>query len=149
MNNPLFIVNVEAAIFKKDQWLMGKRSEDEDHAVGSLAFIGGKVENFDNVDDVLKETLTRETLEEAGVEIHILQYVKSSLFITNGIDVIDIVFLCVYTGGKPGAKQPKEISSVFWMTFDEIMKSNKVEIWTKNSLKIAEQMRLQRHCSSL
>ncbi|MDM5336317.1 hypothetical protein QUF84_03595 [Fictibacillus enclensis] len=38
----MFVVNVEAAVYKDDQWLIIERSLKEDHAGGSLAFVGGR-----------------------------------------------------------------------------------------------------------
>ena len=40
----MFIVNVEGAIYKNDQWLLIRRSEKEEHAGGLLSLVGGKVE---------------------------------------------------------------------------------------------------------
>ncbi len=44
MNSVLYIINVEAAIYKNDKWLIIKRSEKEKHAAGLLSMVGGKVE---------------------------------------------------------------------------------------------------------
>ena len=80
MNTPLYIVNIEAAIFKHDKWLLGQRSTREEHAAGSLALIGGKVESAGNEDRILEETLRREIMEEVGVTVHdTMHYVKSDV----------------------------------------------------------------------
>ena len=44
MNPHRFIVNVEAAIIKGDQYLMITRSKQESHAGGTLSMVGGKVD---------------------------------------------------------------------------------------------------------
>lgn len=145
MDKKLYVVNVEAAIFKQDKWLIGERSETEDHAPGFFSMIGGKVENATNDNNILEETLKREVLEEVGVHIHDeIRYVKSSSFIADfGKHVIDIVFLCRHKEGEPIVCEPDELSSVCWMTIEEILVHKKVDVYTKESFKIAEKMRLK------
>lgn len=146
MNNHFYIVNIEAAIFKQDKWLMAERSAIEEHAAGTLAMVGGKVEDVEVMNNVLEETLKREIVEEVGISIHDdIQYVKSSAFVTeDGKPVIDIVFLCRHKEGEPAALDPKELSAVEWLTYEEIENHANIQSWTKESLKIAEQMRLSR-----
>ena len=97
MNAKLYVVNVEAAIYKDDKWLMGKRSETEDHAPGELALIGGKIETTGIENHILEKALTREVMEE--------------------------------------------LTSVDWVTLDEILSDEKVPIYTKESLRMAEAIR--------
>jgi len=146
MNNNFYIVNIEAAIFKQDKWLMAERSAMEEHAAGTLAMVGGKVEGVEMMKHVLEETLKREIMEEVGISVHDdMQYVKSSAFVTeDGKPVIDIVFLCHHKEGEPAALDPKELSAVEWLTYGEIENHQNIQSWTKESLKIAEQMRLRR-----
>ncbi len=143
-NTNLYAVNVEAAIFKDDKWLLGKRSEKEEHAAGVLSLIGGKVENARNDNNILEKTLKREIMEEVGVEIYDdVHYIKSSSFMADfGVCVVDIVFLCRYKAGVPRVLEPEELSSVIWLTIDEIVADNNIPEYTKESLKIAECMRL-------
>ena len=143
--NHQYVVNVEAAIFKQNKWLMGKRSEKENHAPGIFSMIGGKVENALNDNNILEKTLRREILEEVGVDIYDdIHYVKSSSFIADfGSHVIDIVFLCRYKSGEPQVMEPEELSSVAWMTIDEILTDKNIPEYTKESLSIAEHMRLK------
>lgn len=144
-NINLYVVNVEAAIFKQDMWLLGKRSENEDHAPGILSMIGGKVENARHDKNILEETLRREVMEEVGIRLddH-MHYVKSGSFITDfGAHVVGIVMLCRYKDGEPRVMEPDELSMVTWMRIDEIMADAKIPMHTKESLKIAEQMRLK------
>lgn len=65
----MFIVNVEGAIYKDNKWLIGKRSEKEDHAANTLSLIGGKVEQEGNTDTILETTLRREITEEVGISV--------------------------------------------------------------------------------
>jgi 8-oxo-dGTP diphosphatase len=145
MRANLYVVNVEAAILSDGKWLLAKRSETEEHAPGVLSLIGGKVESdiFDN--NILEKTLKREVLEEVGIEIHdAMSYVKSCLFIANdGQLVLDIVFLCYYKFGEAAVLQPDELSSVIWMTLEDVMADQKIPSWTKESLKLADALRLK------
>lgn len=139
MDTKKYIVNVEAAIKKGDNWLLVKRSDAEEHAAGAISLVGGKVEGTDITNNTLEETLRREILEEVGVEVHKeMMYVKSSLFITdNGEAVVDVVFLCEHKSGEPAALQPEEIAEVMWMNEANISESDNIAEWTKESIKIA------------
>lgn len=143
MNNPFYIVNVEAAIYHQDKWLIATRSTQEEHAGGTLALIGGKVETSTIENDVLEKTVKREVLEEVGIEIHDeMHYVKSSFFTTqDGKPVIDIVFLCKYKHGEAKVMDPNELSSVHWMTFEEIINNPLIPSWTKDSIEKANQVK--------
>src|SRR5215831_12960100 len=105
MSDETYVVNVEAAIFHGEKWLMILRSDDEEHAAGTLSFVGGKVERADVADNILEETLRREIAEEVGVTVaEAMRFVESKSFIAdNGRPVIDIVFLCRYKSGEPRA----------------------------------------------
>ena len=139
MSDETYVVNVEAAIFHGDTWLMILRSADEAHAAGTLSFVGGKVERAGVADNILEETLRREIAEEVGVTVaKTMQYVESKSFIADdGLPVIDIVFLCHYESGEPRALDPAEVASVEWMTFDEVMAHPKTPVWTTQSLRLA------------
>lgn len=79
MDSPLYIVNVEAAIYHNDEWLIAKRSTKEAHAGGTLALIGGKVETTKIENDALEKAARREILEEVGIEVSDeMHYVKSN-----------------------------------------------------------------------
>src|SRR5690625_7862961 len=92
----MFIVNVEAAIFKDDYWLIIERSKEEEHAAGLLSLVGGKVEKEGNTSDILERTIKREIFEEVDVTVKdYITYVHSKSIVsdTGGKDV-DMVFLC-------------------------------------------------------
>jgi 8-oxo-dGTP pyrophosphatase MutT (NUDIX family) len=139
MSDELYVVNVEAAIFRDDRWLMILRSAEEAHAAGTLSFVGGKVERAGIADNILEETLRREITEEVGVTVaDKIRYVESKSFIADdGLPVIDIVFLCRYESGEPRALDPAEVASVEWITFDAIMAHPKTPVWIKQSLRLA------------
>ncbi len=144
MDSLFYIVNVEAAIYHDDKWLIITRSQKEKHAGGTLALVGGKVETQDIGNDILEKTLKREILEEVGIEIYDdMQYVKSSFFITQeGQPVVDIVFLCKYKQGEPRALIPDELSAVEWMSTHDILKNGAVPVWTKDSIEKSQKLKL-------
>jgi 8-oxo-dGTP diphosphatase len=145
MENLSYIVNVEAAIYKNDKWLIIKRSEKEEHAPGLLAMVGGKVETKTAEYNVLEDTLIREIMEEAGIQISkTLHYVESKSFISDiGQVVIDIVFLCKYESGEPKCISADEVSEIYWMVSTEILENKSAPIWLKESIEKVEKIRLE------
>ena len=60
-----YIINVQGAIYRDNQYLISKRSEHEDFMPGIIGLAGGKIEATDEqADDVLLATLAREIHEE-------------------------------------------------------------------------------------
>jgi 8-oxo-dGTP pyrophosphatase MutT (NUDIX family) len=139
MSDETYVVNVEAAIFHGEAWLMILRSAEEAHAAGALSFVGGKVERAGIVDNILEETLRREIAEEVGVTVaDKIHYVESKSFIADdGLPVVDIVYLCHYVAGEPRALDPAEVANVEWMPFDAIMAHPRTPVWIKQSLRLA------------
>ncbi len=138
----MFIVNVEGAIYKGDKWLIGKRSEKEEHAGGALSLIGGKVEHKEAGLDILEKTVQREILEEVNVQVETPEYLLSTSFITDtGIPVVNVVYLCKYKSGKAVAKDPDEVTAVCWMTTEEILNEPTAPDFLKNYIKQADKKR--------
>lgn len=139
----MFIVNVEAAVFKEDKWLIIERSMQEEHGGGLLSLVGGTVENEGNSKNLLERTLKRELFEEVGVKVKDqLEFVRNTSFrLENGSEVIDIVFLTEFDQGEPFAKSPDEVDAVYWMTTDEIINHPNAPIWLKESIKESETFR--------
>jgi len=136
----MFIVNVEAAIFKEDRWLIIERSIKEEHAGGLHSLVGGKVEIEGNSEDILDRTVKREIYEEVGINIKDnLEYIHSTTFVTDlNEHVVDIVFLCEYDSGEAYTKSPNEVENVYWMNSNEIMSHSKSPIYLKESIRRAE-----------
>lgn len=136
----MFIVVVEAAIFKNDHWLIIERSKKEEHAGGLLSLVGGKVESEGNASYILEKTVKREIFEEVGIQVKDpLQYVHSTSFISDsGENVVGIVFLCKYDAGTAFPKSPDEVEMVKWMTSQEIFSHPKAPVYLKESIKLAE-----------
>ncbi|MFB0845244.1 NUDIX hydrolase [Paenibacillus oleatilyticus] len=135
----MFIVNVEGAVCRDDQWLLITRSMKEEHAGGTLSLVGGKVDIEGNTLDILERTVKRELYEEIGIEIKdAVTFVYSSSFVTeDGSNVINAVFLCEYDSGTAHRKSPDEVEAVHWMTYEEIMNHPQAPPWTKESVKRA------------
>ena len=139
----MFIVNVEGAVFNEEKWLIIKRSAKEEHAGGTLSLVGGKVDIEGNVIDILERTVQREIYEEVGIKIKSnLQFVYSSSFVLdNGKNVINVVFLCEYENGTAYPKSPEEVEEIYWMSLEDILNHPLAPLWTKESVRRAEQQR--------
>ncbi len=144
MPSDAFVVNVEAALYREDRWLMIERGAEEAHAAGALSMVGGTVDHVDSPDMVLEAALRRELKEEVGVSAAAeMRYVESKSFISDsGRHVIDIVFLAEHDGGEPTAIDPAEVAAIHWMTLDEILAHPKTPPWIAQSMRLAEQMRM-------
>lgn len=144
MGTMYYIVNVEAAIYKGNQWLIIKRSEKEEHAPGILSLVGGKVETDSVTSNILEETLRREIREEVGIEVtNDLCYLESKLFYaTTGEPVVDMVFLCEYQSGEININ-PEEVSEAYWMSYPKILSCTDSPEWLIESIKKAEKARME------
>jgi NADH pyrophosphatase NudC (nudix superfamily) len=94
--------------------------------------------------NILEETLIREIREEVGIEVYRdMSYVESKLFLTdNGQPVVDVVFLCRYLSGTPTIGDPGEVSSIQWLTIEEVLDYPKLPQWVRQSIQLAEQQRI-------
>jgi 8-oxo-dGTP diphosphatase len=135
-----YIVNVEGAIWHAGRYLVIVRGEAEEHAAGTLSWVGGKVEETEEAADVLENTLKREILEEVGVQVQDIHYVSNTHFGT-GVTCIDIVFLCRYASGEPTPQSPDEVAEILWLTADEIRVHPKTPVWIQASLERVEAAR--------
>ncbi|MGI6561105.1 MAG: NUDIX hydrolase [Clostridia bacterium] len=144
MENKLYIVNVEAAIYKGNRWLIIRRSDKEDHAPGLLSLVGGKVEADSFTPNILEETLKKEIAEEVGITVSsTMYYLESKLFYVNPeLPVVDMVFMCEYLAGelKP---DNNEVSEAYWMTYPEILSCTDSPEWLIESIKKAEKARIE------
>lgn len=135
----MFVVNVEGAIHRNGKWLLILRSEKEEHAGGTLSLIGGKCELEGFSSDILERTLIREIFEEVGCEVTSLKYVNSSSFVTDsGMNVIDIVFLCLHKSGEPYARSKDEVDDISWMTTSDILANTELPGYLKQNIKLAD-----------
>ncbi len=139
------IVNVEAAIYKEDQWLLMKRSEKEEHGPGLITLVGGKVEEMGSISDILEKTLYREVMEEVGIEVQNLHYLESKAFLTgNNEPVVDIVFVCEHKNGEAKAVDENEVAEIFWMRALDIILNKEIPYFVKETIEKAEMVRIEK-----
>jgi ADP-ribose pyrophosphatase YjhB (NUDIX family) len=138
----VYIVNVEAFVYRDGKYLMIVRGLNEEIQPGTLTPPGGKVEG---VRDVLEETLRREVREETGVEVDDeVVYVESHAFDGGDRVVVDIIFLARYREGELRAVDADEVDSIGWFTLDEVMADPRALSWTRESLRRADRARKAR-----
>lgn len=143
----MFVVNVEAAVYKDDKWLIIQRGLKEEHAAGELSLVGGQVEDEGNSSDILERTAIREVFEETGVTVKdTLQYVHSTSFISkSGKKVVDIVMLAEYECGEAHSKSIDEVENAVWLTTEEIMSHPNTGTILRESIKRAHQIKRKIH----
>ena len=136
----MFVINVEGAIYKDGKWLIIERSSKEEHAGGLLSLVGGTVENEGFSKDLLERTLKRELFEEVGITIKDeVKYIRNSSFaLSDGREVLDLVFYGEIASGEPFAKSQDEVAAVYWMTAEEIFAHPKAPFWLKESIEESE-----------
>ena len=85
-------------------------------------------------------------LEEVGIKVeNEIIYVESNAFVADdGDPVIDIVFLCRYKSGKLAVVDSDEVTAVQWMTVPDILAHPKTPAWTRQSIELAESLRVKR-----
>ena len=144
MADPLHVVNTQALVVRDGRFLMIVRGESEEHAPGALSPPGGKVEHGEDATGVLEDTVRREVLEETGVFVGEMAYIRSRRFtMDRGTPVVDSAFLCQYQSGEAFAADPDEVASVEWLTAEEIEAHPKTQPWTLVTVRAAEALRLQ------
>ncbi|KOO46043.1 NUDIX domain-containing protein [Priestia koreensis] len=137
----MFFVNVQAAIYENHKWLLIKRSEQEEHAAGQLALVGGTVDQELRAEKTLEATLKREVDEEIGIEIDNLRYVNSSSFTTDsGEAVINVVFLCERRSGIPYMKSVDEVDAILWQSTEEILRNPNIPLYLKKDITEARKL---------
>ena len=121
MDDYALVVNVDAAVVRGDEYLVIERGSEEDHAAGTLAFPGGKVEP-DASGDAVRETARREVREEVGVETGAVEYVTSSTFTADeGTECLNVVVRCEHESGEPEVRAPEEVADAFWLDYDDLL----------------------------
>lgn len=121
MDDYALVVNVDVAVVRDDDYLLVERSSEEDHAAGTLAFPGGKVEP-DALGDAIRETARREVREEVGVEVGDVSYVTSNTFTADeGTACLNVVVCAAHESGEPTAREPEEVADAFWLPYDDLL----------------------------
>jgi len=118
---PNYVVNVDCAVRRGEEYLFVERAASEEHAAGQLAFPGGKLEDPPAGEDAVAATARREVHEETGVEVRDVAYVTSGTFVSDtGDDVLNVVATGDYADGEAHPREPEEIGAVHWLTPDEL-----------------------------
>ncbi|MFB6361601.1 MAG: NUDIX hydrolase [Halobacteriales archaeon] len=142
LDQSTYVVNVEGAVVKDNQYLLIERAAADEHASGALAFPGGKVEVKPGVSDPIEATVRRELMEEVGIRIGEVEYIRSRTFETDtGSNCLNIVTYCKYTGGEPWPREPDEVADIVWMTPEEIAVHDEVPDFLKRDVERIESVR--------
>lgn len=137
----LYAVNVEAAIRRGDEYLLIRRSDDEEHAAGQYGLPGGTVEADESAGGVLEDALGREVREEVGLTVADPEYVDSTAFTTDtGESAVNVVFHCRHESGEAHVADPEEVAAVEWLTPAEIRERADVPPWTRRSVERAVEL---------
>jgi 8-oxo-dGTP diphosphatase len=116
------------------------RGDEEDHAAGVLAFVGGTIEGGP-AEDVLEATLRREIREEVGLEVGEMVYVCSKLFAALDAPVLNLVFLCRSETGEVSIGDPGEVADIVWLSADDIVQHPQCPPWLAGYVQAVEAKR--------
>lgn len=128
-NKVLHEVVITVIVYNSNQYLITKRSEDEDRFPGMWTVPGGKLETDDYTSlqkdtdihwyNVLEQVLEREVKEEVGVDIDKVEYVTSlSMVHDDGAPSLIISCMAEYDEGEVVLDE-EEMSDHAWVTVEE------------------------------
>jgi NADH pyrophosphatase NudC (nudix superfamily) len=144
MPDPHHLVGIMAGIYHDGKYLMMIRGENESEGPGDLSFVSGKTELGMHRDNPLEETVHRETMEEVGITVTDLVYVRSHAFtLSRGPNLLLAEFLCRWDSGTAHPADPEEVESVAWMTPEEVENHPKSPSWTIATLAAMEAKRIE------
>lgn len=118
-----YAVLVNAVIVKEGKILISQRSLKEKHQPGAWTIPGGKIENYDDKEEIfgiVEKTLEKEVREEVGIEIskNVHLIMNNTFRHSKGHMVLALIFMCEYLGGE--AKPLEDTSNVAWINSTEI-----------------------------
>lgn len=120
MSHPPFKVNVSVVIKKADDVLLIKRADDEEVFPGYWGIPGGTVEP---TDATLETALTRECLEEVGIEIENIRLVSNNINNKGAKGgALYLVYVAEHSSGEP--KPLDGTAKVEWLSINKIRKLN-------------------------
>lgn len=128
----LYIVLTNAVVYNdKGEFLVQRRSANELHAAGTIAYPGGKIEvEGISEEGLLEKNVIKEVKEETDIEIEKPEYFLSNSFLrSDGNTVVSIVFLAKYKSGEAKVADPDEVDEVMWMKFEDIKEEDSVVHW--------------------
>ena len=109
-------VGVGILVFKAGKVLLGKRKES--HGKGEYASPGGHLEFGESVE----ETAKRECLEEAGIKIKNIKFLRFSNMRKYGKHYADIGLTADWESGEPKALEPHKMDKWDWYDLDNLPK---------------------------
>lgn len=137
-----YVVNVDGAVVRDDEYLLIERAADEEHASGLLGFPGGTVEQTPGGDDTIEETAARELYEEVGLEVGDVEYVLSTTFeADDGTPCLNVITLCEHVSGDAYPRATDEVDAVHWLSVDEIRERAAVPAFTQRYVERIEKFR--------
>ena len=130
---PLHVINISAVIQKGDQYLLARRSSEDEQTPDIWFFPGGKVE-MENGAGVIYETVVRESREEVGVEIEPnIQFLADGAFVRqSGHHVVILYFHCQWKSGE--ARPLDGHSEVSWRTKSDWLAEPSLPIYARQVL---------------
>ena len=85
--------------------------------------------------------------DETGVTSGEMTYIRSIRSALNtGTSVAYAAFLCRYESGEAHPADPEEVSSVEWLTSEEIFAHPRSQPWTESIAKAVEKLRVELGC---
>jgi len=143
MDAKAYVVNVDGAVERDGEYLFIERAASEEHAGGSLAFPGGKLEAPPDTDDALAATARRELAEEVGVEVGAVEVITSRTFeADDGALCLNVVTLCEYQGGEAHVREPEEVAAVHWLAPADLRGRPDAPPYLVEYLELVEETRL-------
>lgn len=108
-------IGIGVMIFKDGKVLLGKRKNS--HGEGSYAWPGGKLEYMESFADCAK----RETLEEAGIEIDNIRFLRLMNLKTYAPrHWVDIGLIADWKSGEPCVMEPDKCEGWDWYDLDNL-----------------------------
>ena len=144
MPDPLHIVGIMVGIYHDGKYLMMIRSENDSEGAGDLSFVSGKTDLGPERDNPLEDTVHREVMEEVGITVTDLVYVRSRAFtLTRGAPILMAEFICKWHSGTAHIADPEEVESVVWLTPNEVRNHPKSPGWTVDTMAAMEAKRIE------
>ena len=117
---------------EKNEILLTKRSEEEDFLPGYWELAGGGID----YGETPQEGLSREIMEECGIEIEIIKPVAANTYFIKELQRIEITFLCKAVNPKD-LKLNWEHSDFKWLKVKDIYRM-KISDYVRDIIKSVE-----------
>ena len=105
---------IAVMIMKDDKVLLGKRKGA--HGTGDYAFPGGKLEMRESFENCAK----REVMEETGIEIHNIRFLRLLNFKFYDKHFVDVGLLADGKSGEPTVMEPEKCEGWGWYDLENL-----------------------------